>query len=331
MKSVSHGNVVKSVSHEHGVKSVSHRNVVRAVFLLGLLLLALPARAETRVHMGLVAVAEMNPAYVAVDQGFFAKHGLDVTLQIVPNSASLVPAMLHGDVQIGGPPPPVFLSAVAQGLPLVCFAATSWIDPKDPVGAVLAREGVTITRAEDLVGKRVAVSGINSIMQVLLRYWLDQRHVDSSKIAFVEVPFSRMGDALRAGAVDAVVAVAPFTLRMEQAGVGHLALDYYRDLPNGTLSSAYCSTKQWEAAHPDVVPAFRAGLDDAKAFIIAHPAEARAILAKTLKLDAAVVGSLPMGTMDFGISASQVKWWEDVMQAQGLLDHPVDPASVLVP
>jgi NitT/TauT family transport system substrate-binding protein len=304
---------------------------VRRVFLLGVLLLALPARAQTSLHLGLVAVAEMNPAYVAVDQGFFAKHGFSPTLQIVPNSATLIPAMLHGDVDVGGPPAAVFLSAAAQGLPLVCFAATSWIDPKDPVGAVIARDGVTIARAEDLVGKRVAVSGINSVMQVLLRYWLDQRHVDSAKISFVEVPFSRMGDSLRAGAVDAAVAVAPFTLRMEQSGVGHLALDYYRDLPNGTLSSAYCSTKDWVAAHPDAVTRFRAALDDAKAFILAHPTEARAILAKTLKLDAAVAGSLPMGTMDFGISASQIGWWDDVMQAQGLLDHRVDPASVLVP
>jgi NitT/TauT family transport system substrate-binding protein len=299
--------------------------------LAALLLLALPARAQTKLVLGVTAVAEFTPVYVAVDQGIFAKHGLDVTLQIVSNSAMLIPAMLNGGVDIGGPPAPVFLAAAAQGLPITCFAAAAHIDPSNPTGAVLARPDIAITKPEDLLGKRVAVSGINSIMQVLLREWLTERHIDSSRITFVEVPFPRMSDSLKANAVDAVVAVAPFTLRMEQTGVARLALDYYRDLPNGTLSATYCATRDWSAAHTPAIAGFRASLMEARAFIEAHPNAVRDVLARTLKLTADVAGKLPMGTLDFTITPEQVAWWEHVMRTQGLLDREIEPKLVLVP
>jgi NitT/TauT family transport system substrate-binding protein len=298
--------------------------------LAALLVLALPARAQTHLVLGVTAVAEFTPAYVAVDQGFFAKHGLDVTLQIVPNSATLIPAMLNGGVTVGGPPAPVFLAAAAQGLPITCFAAAAHIDPSNPTGAVLARPDITLTKPEDLLGKRVAVSGINSIMQVLLREWLTERHIDSKKITFVEVPFPRMSDSLKANAVDAVVAVAPFTSRMEANGTARLALDYYRDLPSGTLSATYCATRDWAEAHAPAIALFRASLTEARAFIEAYPEAARDVLARTLKLPTDVAGTLPMGTLDFSITPEQVVWWERVMRAQGLLDREIEPKSVLV-
>ena len=170
-----------------------------------------PARAQAPTHLvlGVVAVAEFTPAYVALDQGFFARHGLDVALQIVPNSSTLIPALLSDSVQVGGPPAPVFLQAIAQGLPIACFAAAALADPAQPVGAVVAPAAAHIATVADLKGKRLAVSGINSVMQILLVRWLRERQFDPTGITFVEVPFSRMADVLKTGSIDAALEVEP--------------------------------------------------------------------------------------------------------------------------
>jgi NitT/TauT family transport system substrate-binding protein len=58
------------------------------------------SRTPTPLKLGLGPALDFLPAFVARDQGVFAKHGLDVTLVIVP-TPSVVPPMLVSDgVQI---------------------------------------------------------------------------------------------------------------------------------------------------------------------------------------------------------------------------------------
>jgi len=302
---------------------------------LAALLLAWPLAARAaepeKLVLGVTAVVEFTPAYVAVSRGIFAAHGLDVTLQIAPNSSTLVPGILSGGVQIGGPPAAVFLPAISQGLPLVCLAAASVTDPAKPVGAVLGPMNSTIATAKDLEGKRLAVSGINSVMQILLRDWMTGHGADPAKSIFVEVPFSRMADVLKAGSVDGVVVVEPFVTRIREAGIGKIVADYYRDVPEGTLSAAYCSTRVWAAAHPEAVAEFRASLEEAGRFVIENPDAAHAILAQTLKLPPEVAASLPFTIRSFRLTTAQVAWWVRVLRAQGVIDADIDPASMIVP
>ena len=295
--------------------------------------LASAAQAEgpaTRFVLSVTAVAEFTPAFVALDQRFFAKRGLDVTLQIAPNSATLVPAMLSGSVQVGGPPAPVFLPAIAQGLPIACFAAAALIDPDHPTGSVLVRPELKGIVPKDFEGKRLAVSGINSIMHVLLREWLTARKVDSARIFFVEVPFSRMADSLKAGAVDGVVEVEPFISRITEAGTGVVGADFYRELPAGMLTTAYCSPRDWATANPAAIAAFRAALEEAGTLISADPKHARAILARSLKLSETVAADLPMGIFRFNLTGEQITQWTQILRRQGLLDDAIDPRQVLL-
>lgn len=304
-----------------------------AVLLLALLLH--PAAAETlapeKLTLGVTAVAEFTPVFVAVERGLFAAHGLDVTLQIVPNSSTLIPAMLSGAVQIGGPPAPVFLPAAGQGLPIVCLAAAALTDPAQPVGAVVARPDSTIATARDLEGTRLAVSGINSIMQILLRDWMVRKGADPARVRFVEIPFSHMQDVLKSGAVDGVVVVEPFVSRMVQAGAARIVADYYREVPQGTLSATYCTTRDWAAQHQAAIAGFRAGLRDAADLIARDPAAARAVLASTLKLPPNVAAALPFGVYRFALAPGQIAWWLRVLREQGVMDADIDPAAVLVP
>ena len=43
--------------------------------------------------MGYVAIPDLTPLYVAKEQGFFDKRGLDVTLQTIPINPNIPPAL----------------------------------------------------------------------------------------------------------------------------------------------------------------------------------------------------------------------------------------------
>ena len=56
--------------------------------------LAGPAAAQTKISLGYTQANAFMAAFVAKDQGFFAKRGLDVTMQIVPQGSRLCPSAL---------------------------------------------------------------------------------------------------------------------------------------------------------------------------------------------------------------------------------------------
>jgi len=55
-----------------------------------------PAEAATKIRIMYTAVGAYASSFVAKDQGFFAKRGLDVTLQIVPQGSTIASAMAGG-------------------------------------------------------------------------------------------------------------------------------------------------------------------------------------------------------------------------------------------
>src|SRR5262245_8764854 len=43
---------------------------------------------------------QATPAWVAKDEGFFAKYGIDAELVVVPSAAQLAPALISGEIPI---------------------------------------------------------------------------------------------------------------------------------------------------------------------------------------------------------------------------------------
>ncbi|HEY8360003.1 MAG TPA: ABC transporter substrate-binding protein, partial [Ramlibacter sp.] len=88
------------------------------------------AHAQTKVTIGHTGVAEYLGAFVAQEEGFFRKHGIDVTFQQVAGGA-LVPGLQGGSLQMATLPPTNLLLANDGGLDLVAVAGTSVLDKSD--------------------------------------------------------------------------------------------------------------------------------------------------------------------------------------------------------
>jgi len=304
----------------------------KLVLALGFLALALaPAEAATKIRVMYTAVSGYSSSYIAKDQGFFEKRGLDVEMILAPQGGAIVEGLVSGSAEIGTPTPTVFLQAVDSGLDTVAIAATNAFPERSQSG-ILARTEESIHSAKDLIGKKVGVPGINGLLDVVFRQWLAGKGIDTKKVTYVEASFPQMSDMLRAGTVDAVVAVDPFYSRIIAQKSGYLVDNYTSALPDGTIASVYAATGKWAAAHADAVKAFQGALAEAAAFS-KDEANAKAVhdsIARYTKLPPPVVASLPIPNLVAQIKPSDLNFWIGVMKQRGMLNGSPDPAKAVV-
>ena len=154
---------------------------IRRVLASGMLLLAglaSPAiAAPAKVTIGFPPATDFLAAYVAKDKGFFAKHDIDATMTLIPVVNNIPSAIVSGSVQIGMSTIPTLLQAVDGGLDLKIVAGAARHIKEQPFISLLARTGVEYSKPSDLIGKKVGVPGINSVIDVMLRKWLINNNV----------------------------------------------------------------------------------------------------------------------------------------------------------
>jgi NitT/TauT family transport system substrate-binding protein len=278
---------------------------------------------------GFTAVKDCVGALVASEQGFFQKHGLDVQLRLMQNSATEATAIVAGAVTLGCNAPPVLLQAMSRGVGLIALAGASVSNPADKATAVLARPDAGIATAADFAGKKVGVSGIGSNGYVIFNQWLTAQHVDFKRVSFFEVPFSTQYDVLKRGTVDAVVSVTPILTRILADKTG-VAVDYLEaQMPPGTPLVIYISSTDWANKNPALVNALRQALTEGTQYAVAHPDQADQYVAKYLNQPLVNVQATSYSTLDSRLTGKQMQWWIDAMKAQGLIQSDVVPVSVV--
>jgi NitT/TauT family transport system substrate-binding protein len=256
----------------------------RRIFLAMLLALAwaAPAVAQTKIVVGYGIAADFLPAFVAKEEGMFAKNRLDVTLNAVQNS-SLVPAMLAaGNVHIGINTPTNLLLAAEGGLDQVAVAGAARLQKENQRIGLVTRQGVTVAKAEDLKGRKVGIPGINSVIDIFLKKWLIDHKVALSELSLIEAPPPQMGDMLKSGQLDAVAIFEPLMSRFVFTGVGVKSVDFFSEVNPDVVGSFWAATRNWTSANVQAVAAFRTSLAEAQAFIAQNPEKAKQIEAKYL-------------------------------------------------
>src|SRR5450432_3762250 len=110
------------------------------------------AFAQARIQVGCTATSDCASAMIAVDEGIFKKHGLDVEMTLIGINSNIPAAILSNSIQIGGPTSTVFLQAVDGGLDLVAVAGASIMNKNsNDTIAAFTRTGVEAKEAKDFV------------------------------------------------------------------------------------------------------------------------------------------------------------------------------------
>lgn len=295
--------------------------------------LVLPARAQTtRIAFGFTAVTDFASVFVAKEEGYFQKRGLDVELKFIPLNSTIPSAVESDSLQIGGPTPSVFLQSVDGGLDHVVVAGGG-ITSKSVTGfGLVARAGSGIKSAQDCVGKKVGVPGLGAFLHVTFRAWLKQQGVDYKKVNFVEASFPQHGDLLRGGSLDAVVTADPFMSRITESGAGYVASYYSTFLEPGNHTILHTAKRAWVQKNPAAAKAFREAVVEGAAFMgkPGNDARVREHIGKYIKLPAEVLAKVQISPPGATVSEKQLTYWVNLMKDQEMLKGTPDVARLLV-
>ncbi len=292
---------------------------------VGAALLPPAAAAElTKLAVSYSATAEFTPDFVAKDIGIFERHGLDVTLTNLATTSLGPPALMAGSLQIASSSPPLLLLANDGGLDLVAVAGVGAIDARAPNSSLVTRPGFTATKAQDFIGKKIARPGINSAIDLVLKKWLIDRGVALDQVTLVEVPFTQMGDLLRAGQIDAAFELEPLRTHVIESGAGQKSIDIFAETNPHVVASVYAASRSWAQTHREALREFRASLADAIGYLRDHADQAKEIQRK-------YIGSAGAPSwLQLDIQPADFDFWIATLNQLKLLQLPPPPAAKLI-
>ena len=257
------------------------------IALIGLILTSVfagpqTAEAQTKISIGYTAAGDFLPAFVAFEKGYFAERGLEASFTRVALASNVPAALMSRSIDIGTGTGPGLLQASEGGLDLVAVSGAARQRSDNPTVSLLARKSLDISAAADLKGKKIGVPGLNSVIDVVLRVWLEAKGVPVKQVTLIEASFPQMNDLLRGKTLDAVAVLEPFRSKIEQAGTAVKVSDFFSEVHDGMIFGFWISTRTWADANPKAVKDFREALVEAIAYVKANPEDVKAIEAKYL-------------------------------------------------
>ncbi|HLH24873.1 MAG TPA: ABC transporter substrate-binding protein [Chloroflexota bacterium] len=240
---------------------------------------ATQAPAPVALRFGLNTVtANLAALWVAKDEGFFLKYGLDPDLVPIPGAERIIGALVAGEVPITTLAPTSALNAALHDIQIQFIGAYSnklrfWLYAQPDIASV-----------PDLRGKQVAVTGRAGIVQrttamIFERYGLD---VDRDTTLIATGDMGNSLQALLSGGVSAGLLSPPGTFRAEDAGLRQLVDTTDWGLPG---LSGVAARREWIAANEPLARGAVQALAEGLAFLHRDKEGTKQIIAKYTQND----------------------------------------------
>lgn len=285
--------------------------------------------ALTPVTVAVVPLADAVPVYIAQQDGYFTRAGLDVTIKRTAQSTAATADMVHGAVDVIAAANYVnFFSAQAKGTLNIKVLAAGTACGKNTED-VLAMPGSGITKPADLAGKTIAVNIAPNIQTLTINRQLQADGVNPASVHYVVIPFAHMAEALKARQVDAISEVEPF---LSQAEVGEGAQPVLEQCTGPTVSiplGGYIATAAWTSAHPATARAFQHAIEQAQAVAATNQALVEKLLPLYMPITKQIAGIVNLNTYQTSLDPVPLQRLADLMQKGGMLARPLNVSPLL--
>lgn len=246
------------------------------------------------VHVAGTPDTDITGTLWGVHSGAFQRAGLNVQVQRLNSGAATVAGVIGGSIEIGKSSIFGLLSAYNKGVPLVLEAEGDVYDANAPNTAFVVAKTSSIGGPRDLNGKTIASPALGDLFSTVTSAWIDANGGNSKASNFVELPIPLAVNAIAAGRIDGAMLVDPYFQIAKDSGlrvVGHpfdIVAKYFG-------VTYYFCVKPYAQANVDVLTRFRRGLAEASTYALAHQREMAPVIVDYTKLDAALIGRLPLG------------------------------------
>jgi len=262
------------------------RTTFALIFLSGFWpLQAFSASAPAKYVVGYATyTARIVPLWLAQEQGFFTKYGIDVDPVFIRGAPTLVAGMAAGSIHIGRTGGSAILAAVSAGHD---FKIVSTFNSRNTYDLVVRPN---IKRAEDLRGKTFAVTSIGGTSWMGILLWLEYLGLDQQRD---NIRMQVIGDqavqvqCVENGLCDAAAVDGVFSRQLKQKGM--IILGEYTDVKTPLVGQTMAVPATLLQQRPDVAESYLKAEIEALAFSLAPKNKPVVLktLARWLKMDSA--------------------------------------------
>jgi sulfonate transport system substrate-binding protein len=187
------------------------KRIVTTATVLAMLAGAIPVFAQELlpIKIGAATATDHAPIFVGVEQGIFAKHGLDAKVEIFPTGVEMLNGLIAGalDVSVLGSTP--YLSGISNGFPLVLIGHLHGDALRQEYSdnvSIVASEASGITKGDfaSLKGHKIALPRGSGAETFLLGH-LAQANLSIDDVTLINAKPAELSTALANGDADAIV------------------------------------------------------------------------------------------------------------------------------
>jgi NitT/TauT family transport system substrate-binding protein len=298
------------------------------------------AAANDAVSVGMVRLP--TSIFIAIDQGYFAAEGLDVTPVFSQNGAELVPELSTGkiDVALASPGASLF-NALTLGVDAK-IVADCWVAPRsgeaNDYAFIDARKDLAPNgrfSARDAKGLNVGITAHGQMTELFASMYLQSAGLSLADVHLVELPFPAMEIAMRNHAIDLAATLEPYATLAAADGSSVKVAGLTSIMP-GYVQAVLMYGDRLTTAHRDIGVRFMRAIERANGFLLARlstPAgrrEVAAIYQKYVPVDDPSLYErigLPVGPRDLSVDVDAkygLRWQMDQYVAQGLVKTAPD-------
>lgn len=285
---------------------------------------------RSQITVGVIPIADVAPAYLGIDKGFFRKEGLDVKLQPIEGGAAVIPAVAKGDVQFAFGNAVSLAFAQERGIELqyVTEGVQGGASEEDSTNGLIVDKASDIRAPEDLEGKTFAVNTLNSLGEVTIKTALEKEGVDVSDLKFVEVPFPDMIPALERRQFDVAWATEPFISAALAAGHRKILDPMVATHPRLTLA-AYFGATDFIEQNPELVAKFKRAMNRSLDYAAAHEQETREAIKRNTEIPPEVVDKMPLPHWTSELNTASIRVLLEQCEKYGYFEEEIDVDAIL--
>jgi NitT/TauT family transport system substrate-binding protein len=279
------------------------------------------------------------PLSVALQDGLFQQHGLNVTVRKVSSVTAAYQALSSGQAQLAaGDYTDFFYEQATLHVQLRLIA--DGYDAASNSLAILtlppAKLGETVTPA-DLEGETVATPPVQSvpysevvpynIETLAAEEVLQNDGVSPSGVTWDPMPAQDMIAALRDGKVWAILATEPYVLEAEEQLGAVEVVDASAGVTSGLPLSGYFSLASYDDANPTAVQAFQQALDQAQTDC-AQRGPVQGVLPGLTGMTPDDAALITLGTYPSSVNVGQVQRVAELMYDSGMINNQVSMSGL---
>ena len=233
----------------------------RIIAVVVLVLIPSYASAQLKTRFNWTSPASnLSGSWVAYEEGFFKKHGLDLELLHIPSTSMAIQTMLAGEVAFSYTDGRNAVTAGLRGADIVMLAGVA----NHFVFSMMARP--EIKRISDLRGKKIGITRIGSSSHTVTLWIMNRAGIKPDEyqlVPLVEVP--NVLTSIMAGQIDAGALSPPTSFRARKAGLTELVDLSKEDLEY--VSVAVGSTRSYIRANEEITRRFIRAYSEAIGFL----------------------------------------------------------------